>query len=292
MACRVAELIDLLLHVDRYLLELVATYGGWIYAILFLDRLCGNRSGRHAVSARGFAALRGREPLRRRGAGRPPPRRAAARRGDRGRRGELLDWPVRRAAHHPSGADGSTWGAGSIRLCRARARILRTARGQGRSCSAGSCRSCARSCRSWPGWRRCPIASFALYNVTGGIAWVAICLGAGYVFGNVPIVKDNFSLVALGIVLVSLLPMVFEYLRYRRASSSPPLVPRNSYSTLLTCWGGPKVGPIWPPTWHLPHPPDVGVRATGCRGPGIRAPRTGAARAPAPRARPAGRGSF
>ena len=68
--------------------------------------------------------------------------------------------------------------------------------------------------------------SFALYNVTGGIAWVAICLGAGYVFGNVPVVKENFSLVALGIVFVSLLPMVFEYVRYRRASSSPP--PRSA----------------------------------------------------------------
>ena len=59
--------------------------------------------------------------------------------------------------------------------------------------------------------------AFALYNVTGAIAWVGICVGAGYVFGNVPIVKENFSLVALGIVFVSILPMVFEYLKYRRA---------------------------------------------------------------------------
>jgi membrane-associated protein len=49
---------------------------------------------------------------------------------------------------------------------------------------------------------------------------VAICVGAGYVFGNVPIVKENFTLVALGIVAVSLLPMVIEYLRHRKASSS------------------------------------------------------------------------
>ena len=63
-------------------------------------------------------------------------------------------------------------------------------------------------------------SSFAFYNVTGAIAWVGICVGAGYVFGNVPIVKDNFTLVALGIVAVSLLPMVIEYLRHRKASSS------------------------------------------------------------------------
>jgi membrane-associated protein len=61
--------------------------------------------------------------------------------------------------------------------------------------------------------------SFALYNVAGGVAWVAICVGAGYVFGNVPIVKENFTLVALGIVAVSLLPMVVEYFRHRRSSS-------------------------------------------------------------------------
>jgi membrane-associated protein len=58
--------------------------------------------------------------------------------------------------------------------------------------------------------------AFALYNVTGAIAWVSICLGAGYLFGNVPIVKDNFSLVALGIIVVSLLPMAFEILKERR----------------------------------------------------------------------------
>jgi membrane-associated protein len=57
---------------------------------------------------------------------------------------------------------------------------------------------------------------FALYNVVGAVAWVGLCCGAGYLFGNVPVIKENFSLVAIGIVLVSLLPMVFEYVRYRR----------------------------------------------------------------------------
>jgi membrane-associated protein len=59
-------------------------------------------------------------------------------------------------------------------------------------------------------------AAFALYNLIGAVGWVGLCLGAGWLFGNVPIVKDNFSLVTIGIVAVSLLPMVFEYLRARR----------------------------------------------------------------------------
>jgi membrane-associated protein len=62
--------------------------------------------------------------------------------------------------------------------------------------------------------------AFALYNVTGAMAWVGLCLGAGYLFGNVPIVKENFSLVAIGIVGVSLLPMAVEYLRYRRGRTA------------------------------------------------------------------------
>ncbi|MGE3509850.1 MAG: DedA family protein [Vicinamibacterales bacterium] len=59
-------------------------------------------------------------------------------------------------------------------------------------------------------------AQFAFYNVVGAVAWVGVCVGAGYAFGNVPLVRENFSLVALGIIFVSILPAVVEYLRARR----------------------------------------------------------------------------
>jgi membrane-associated protein len=62
--------------------------------------------------------------------------------------------------------------------------------------------------------------AFAMYNVLGGILWVGICLGAGYAFGNVPVVKNNFSLVAIGIVAVSLIPIVVEWLRHRKKGQS------------------------------------------------------------------------
>ena len=58
---------------------------------------------------------------------------------------------------------------------------------------------------------------FVLYNIFGGMLWVGICVGAGYAFGNVPVVKNNFSIVALGIVFVSLIPMAIELLREIRA---------------------------------------------------------------------------
>ena len=59
-------------------------------------------------------------------------------------------------------------------------------------------------------------AAFVFYNVVGAAAWVGLCLGAGFIFGNVPIVKDNFSLVTIGIVVVSVLPMVYELIANRR----------------------------------------------------------------------------
>ena len=66
------------------------------------------------------------------------------------------------------------------------------------------------------GAERMTSSSFVLYNLIGAAAWVGLCLSAGFVFGNVPIVKDNFSLVTIGIVFVSLLPMVVELIATRR----------------------------------------------------------------------------
>jgi membrane-associated protein len=58
--------------------------------------------------------------------------------------------------------------------------------------------------------------SFVLYNLVGAVAWVVLCIGAGFLFGNVPVVKNNFSLVTIGIVFVSVLPMLYELITNRR----------------------------------------------------------------------------
>lgn len=57
--------------------------------------------------------------------------------------------------------------------------------------------------------------AFLVYNLVGAVAWVALCLGAGVAFGNVPAIKEHFSLVTLGIVVVSVVPMAIEYWRHR-----------------------------------------------------------------------------
>lgn len=56
---------------------------------------------------------------------------------------------------------------------------------------------------------------FILYNVVGAILWVGICVAAGYLFGNLDIVKNNFSLVILAIIFVSILPIIVEFVRAR-----------------------------------------------------------------------------
>ncbi len=59
-------------------------------------------------------------------------------------------------------------------------------------------------------------SSFLLYNVVGGLLWVTLCLGAGYFFGGLQIVKEHFSLVVLAIIVISVLPGVIGYLSSRR----------------------------------------------------------------------------
>jgi len=62
-------------------------------------------------------------------------------------------------------------------------------------------------------------ARFAMWNVTGGFVWVFALVLAGYWFGRIPIVKDNFETVILVIVGISILPLIFEWLRARRAQA-------------------------------------------------------------------------
>jgi membrane-associated protein len=59
---------------------------------------------------------------------------------------------------------------------------------------------------------------FISYNVIGGIVWVAAFIYGGYFFGTIPVVKKNFTLVVIAIILISVAPMVFEFLKARAAA--------------------------------------------------------------------------
>lgn len=58
---------------------------------------------------------------------------------------------------------------------------------------------------------------FIAYNVFGGIFWVGLFVFAGYLFGNIPVVQENFTAVIMGIIVISVLPIGVEWLRHRRA---------------------------------------------------------------------------
>jgi membrane-associated protein len=214
----VSELVDLLLHVDRYLIELVDMYGVWIYAILFaivfaetglvVTPFLPGDSLLFAVGALGAGGVL-------------DIRLATVLLAVAAIAGDAVNYSIGRSA-----------GTRIIHLARTDPKWARWVnpayveraheffeRHGGKAIVLGRFMPIVRTFVPFvAGVAEMSYPAFALYNVTGGLAWVGICVGAGYLFGNVPFVKDNFSLVAIGIVIVSLLPMVFEFVRYRRES--------------------------------------------------------------------------
>ena len=59
---------------------------------------------------------------------------------------------------------------------------------------------------------------FAMYNIGGAVLWIGSMLFGGYLFGNIPVVKENFGLVIIGIIIASIMPAVIEALRARGAT--------------------------------------------------------------------------
>ncbi|MBI2759646.1 MAG: DedA family protein [Chloroflexi bacterium] len=66
------------------------------------------------------------------------------------------------------------------------------------------------------GMGRMSYGYFFSYNVFGGITWVALFTLAGYFFGNIPFIKNNFEFVIIAIILISILPMAWEAIKARR----------------------------------------------------------------------------
>jgi membrane-associated protein len=209
--------IDFILHSDRYLLELVRTYGSWVYGLLFTivfaetgfvvtpflpgdsllfatGALCatGALSTPVAVGLLIFAAFAGNAVNYSVGRMVGPKVFSATDRAGFSHR--LLNREHLDRAH----AFFEQYGGKAVILGRF-VPIVRTFV----PFVAG-----AAQMRSH---------SFVFYNLVGATAWVGLCLGAGLLFGNVPIVKENFSLVTIGIVFVSILPMIVEYVRLRAA---------------------------------------------------------------------------
>ena len=213
------ELIDLLLHVDRYLLELAANYGSWIYGILFVIVFAETGlvvtpflPGDSLLFAAGAIAASGALDARI----------AIVLLAIAAVAGDAVNYSIGRSAGHriiQLARTDPRWARWVNPAYIERAHAFFERHG-GKAIVLARFVPIVRTFVPFvAGVAEMSYRTFALYNVTGGVGWVVICVGAGYLFGNVPVVRENFSLVALGIVIVSLLPMVFEYVRYRRESS-------------------------------------------------------------------------
>ena len=213
------ELIDLLLHVDRYLLELAANYGTWIYGILFVIVFAETGlvvtpflPGDSLLFAAGAIAASGALDARI----------AIVLLAIAAVAGDAVNYSIGRSAGHriiQLARTDPRWARWVNPAYIERAHAFFERHG-GKAIVLARFVPIVRTFVPFvAGVAEMSYRTFALYNVTGGVGWVVICIGAGYLFGNVPVVRENFSLVALGIVIVSLLPMVFEYVRYRRESS-------------------------------------------------------------------------
>jgi membrane-associated protein len=213
------ELIDLLLHADRQLLELVTSYGNWVYAVLFLI-VFAETGLVVAPILPGDSLLFAAGALSATGALRLPT--AALLLLGAAVLGDAVNYSIGRAIGarviHKSQTD-PRWGRWINPAYIARAHQFFETHG-GKAIVLGRFMPIVRTFVPFvAGAAEMSYPSFAFFNVAGAIAWVGICLGAGYLFGNVPVIKDNFSLVALGIVFISVLPMAIEFMRYRTRPS-------------------------------------------------------------------------
>jgi membrane-associated protein len=216
-----AELVDLFLHLDRHLAELVTQYGPWVYGILFLivfaetglvvTPFLPGDSLLFAVGALGAVGALD-APL------------AAVLLVIAAILGDAANYAIGRYVGPRvfRGSGGRTF----IERVLNREHLARAheffERYGGKAVVLGRFVPIVRTFVPFvAGAGSMTYPKFALYNVAGALAWVGICLGGGYAFGNVPFVRDNFTFVALGIVAVSLLPMVFEVAQARRRAGTP-----------------------------------------------------------------------
>lgn len=209
------QLVDLLLHSDVYLQQLVATYGTWVYAILFAIVFAETGlvvtpflPGDSLLFAAGALA----------GSGALNPTLTVILLVAAAISGDAVNYSIGRAAGtriiQRSRVD-PRWGRWIKPAYVDRAHEFFERQG-GKAIVLARFVPIVRTFVPFvAGVAEMSYPAFALYNVTGAVGWVAVCVGAGYLFGQVPIVRENFSLVALGIVFVSLLPMLVEYVRHR-----------------------------------------------------------------------------
>jgi membrane-associated protein len=208
-----SDLLALFLHLDRHLAELASQYGGWIYAILFLIVFCETGlvvtpflPGDSLLFAAGaLAAL-----------------------ADSAMNIHVLFLLLTAAAIIGDTVNDAAGHYFGEKAFSADARVLKREyldrthrffeRHGGKTIVIARFVPIVRTFAPFvAGAGSMSYPHFLFYNVTGAIAWTSSFLYGGYFFGNLPFVKQNFTLVILAIIILSIMPGVVEYWRQRRA---------------------------------------------------------------------------
>ncbi len=212
------DLVDLFLHVDQHLLSLSATYGVWIYAILFVVVFC--ETGLVVTPfLPGDSLLFATGTLCALGSGRGglelaivvPLLIAAAVLGD------AANYRIGRAvgpSYLERWLDKKTRPSGLARLIK-REHLERTQafyeKYGGKTIILARFVPIVRTFAPFvAGIAKMRYREFLVFNVIGAVAWVLICVLAGFFLGELPLVKENFELAVLAIVFVSILPIAIE----------------------------------------------------------------------------------
>ncbi len=208
------QLVDFILHLDVHLDELVANYGTWIYAILFLIIFCETGlvvlpllPGDSLLFAAGAVAASGRLDI------------------------ALLCVLLVAAAILGNAVNYWVGRLAGIELQRRFPRLIKQQylektrayfeRYGGKTVIIARFVPIVRTVAPFAaGVGQMSHLRYQSYNVTGSLLWVMLLAPAGYFFANVPLVKENFSAVILGIIFVSVLPAIIEVVRGRRRVST------------------------------------------------------------------------
>ncbi len=207
----IKTLIDFVLHIDKHLADIIVAYGPWIYGILFVIVFCETGlvvtpflPGDSLLFAAGALAA------------------------STGQLNVLILWVLLATAAILGDAVNYSIGRRlGTRVFSDDARILKTdylkrtekfyEKHGNKTIILARFVPIVRTFAPFvAGVGKMKYRNFATYNVVGGIVWVTLFLAAGYLFGNIPFVKENFEIVTIGIVLVSVLPMIIEFLKERR----------------------------------------------------------------------------
>ncbi len=207
-------LIDFILHIDRHLIELVQAYGSWVYGILFLIIFCetglvvmpllpgdsllfvaGALAAQGAMQVHGLAVMLMLAAIL----------------------GDSLNYAIGKRFGHVIAGPNSRWVKQS--------HIQRThaffEKHGGKTIIVARFVPIVRTFAPFvAGIGEMSYYKFITFNVLGGVLWVACFVYAGYWFGNLELVRSNLKLIMLAIIVLSVMPIVFEALKHRFSRQS------------------------------------------------------------------------